>query len=144
MAAGSGFTAHFFCWPWPRATPRARTYAETGATRAFLGLLSDRTGNPAALGEPLTAAAIQAHLPAAMLLLVYFNTNAPARFLPVADWLRRYQPALSELLFRQSARSCWWSQPRPSRRLRWRSTRPVRCAAPLPRPAGVGWHDSRR
>lgn len=80
-------------------TAAALTYAEQARARAFLDLLSDRTSNPAALGEPLTAAAIQAHLPAAMLLLVYFNTNAPARFLPVADWLRRYQPALSELLF---------------------------------------------
>ncbi len=77
----------------------ALTYAEKARARAFLDLLSDRASNPSALGEPLTAAEIQARLPASMLLLVYYNTNAPARFQPVADWLQRHQPALHDLLF---------------------------------------------
>ncbi len=77
----------------------ALTYAERARARAFLDLLSDRADDPTALGEPLTATAIQAQLPADMLLLIYFNTSIPARFQPVADWLRRHHPALCELLF---------------------------------------------
>ena len=34
-----------------------------------------------------------------MLLLAYFNTNAPTRFQPVADWLLHHHSPLRELLF---------------------------------------------
>lgn len=77
----------------------ALTYAERARARAFLDLLSGRGPNPALLGEPLSANAIQAQLPADMLLLVYFNTNPPTRFQPVADWLLHHHATLRELLF---------------------------------------------
>ncbi len=77
----------------------ALTYAERARARAFLDLLSGRGPNPAVLGEPLSANAIQAQMPADMLLLVYFNTNPPTRFQPVADWLLHRHATLRELLF---------------------------------------------
>lgn len=77
----------------------ALTYAERARARAFLDLLSGRGPNPAALGEPLSANAIQAQMPSDMLLLVYFNTNPPTRFQPVADWLLHHHASLRELLF---------------------------------------------